>query len=61
MKLDPKQFDGMDLEALVKGAQKFAKPDASKTHPDLLEAFRMADEMLENRERIDRESNDQSL
>lgn len=51
MKLDPKQFEGMDLEALVKGAQKFAKPDASKTNPDVLEAYRRIDAILENRER----------
>jgi len=54
--LKPEDFEGIDLKALVEGAQKFAKPDASKTPPDLLEAFRRADEMLENRERIDREN-----
>jgi|TARA_A100001037_G_scaffold100154_1_gene91266 hypothetical protein len=59
MKLDPKQFDGLDLESLVRGAQKFAKPDASTTDPDLLEAYRRIDEMLENRERIDRETADE--
>lgn len=56
MKLDPKDFEGIDLNELVGGAQKFTKPDPSKYDIALSEAFRMADESLENRERIMREA-----
>ena len=54
--MKPEDFEGMDLKALVEGAQKFTKPDPSKYSPAVLEAFRMADESLENRERIMREA-----
>ena len=52
MKLDPKDFDGIDIRALVEGAQRFARPDASETDPVILEALRLADERLERRIKI---------